>query len=76
MSFIKAWDVKANTGTMLGRAYKLNLPKENSPITVRYRVKPRNRAGLHWEIFFDDKQHTVVHTADVLCTIKNQAFVE
>ena len=72
MSFIKAWDVKAKTGTKLGRAYKLNLPKENSPITVRYRVKPRNKAGLHWEIYFDDKQQF----ADVLCTIKNRAFEE
>ena len=72
MSFIKAWDVTAKTGTKLGRAYKLNLPKENSPITVRYRVKPRNEAGLNWEILFDDKEHS----ADVLCTIENQAFIE
>ena len=72
MAFIKAWEVKSKSGMKLGRAYKLNLPKENSPITVRYRVKPRNEASLNWEILFDDKQHT----ADVLCTIENQAFIE
>ena len=41
-------------------------------MTVRYRVKPRSRAGLHLEILFDDKQYT----ADVLCTIENQTFIE
>ena len=66
MSFIKAWNVKAKTGTELGRTYKLNLPKENSPITVRYRVKPRNRAGLHWEIFFHDKNLVIIKLSKVL----------
>ena len=36
MAFIKAWEVKSKSGMKLGRAYKLILPKENLPITVRY----------------------------------------